>query len=166
MNGMTRRRNARRHAASGFSLIELLIVVTIILILAAIAIPKLLSVKELANESAAVSDLHAIQIAEMAYSGSYGGFSANLADLGGAVGAAPSATAAELLNSDLGQTTPSQSGYVFTYATQGSAPIEFFTINADPEIVGVTGVRHFFSDQTAVVRYHFGGPADASDPAL
>ena len=98
--------------------------------------------------------------------GAYARYRANLPDLGGAVGAAPSATAAELLNSDLGQTTPSQSGYVFTYATQGSAPIEFFTINADPEIVGVTGVRHFFSDQTAVVRYHFGGPADASDPAL
>lgn len=163
---MTRSVKPRRHAASGFSLIELLIVVTIILILAAIAIPKYLSVKEVANEAAAVSAMNAIQNAEMAYSGAYGGYSATLADLGGPLGAVPTATAAELLNSDLGQTTPTKSGYVFTYATQGSTPFELFTINADPEIVGVTGVRHFFSNQSAVVHYRVGGQAGVSDPVL
>ncbi|MGH9534908.1 MAG: prepilin-type N-terminal cleavage/methylation domain-containing protein [Terriglobales bacterium] len=163
---MTRRRNGRRPPARGFSLIELLIVITIILIIAAIAIPKLISVKEVANEAAAVSDMHVIQVAETAYVGAYGGFSATLADLGGTPGNLPTATAAQLLNSDLGETSPQSDGYVFTYAPQGITPVQLFTINADPVLVGVTGVRHFFSDQSAVVRWNVGAPASVTDPVL
>ncbi len=150
----------------GFSLIELLIVVTIILILAAIAIPKLITVKSVANEAAAVSDLHAIQVAEMAYDSAYQGFSGSLAVLGGTPGQSPTVDNAQLLNDQLAQTTPDYNGYTFTYAAAGSAPYLEFTINADPDIVGITGVRHFFTDQSGVVRYNVGGSASVSDPVL
>lgn len=150
----------------GFSLIELLLVVTIIMILAAIAIPKLLTVKTVANEAAAVSDLHVIQVAEMAYSGAYQGFSTSLAALGGTPGQLPTADNAQLLQPQLAVASPDYNGYIFTYAIQGSAPYALFTLNADPEVVGITGVRHFFTDQSAVVHYKVGGAASETDPVL
>src|SRR6059036_207706 len=80
----------------GFSLIELLIVVAIILIIAAIAIPNLLRSKIAANESSAVGSVRTIGTAEVTYSSSWGsGFSANLASLGGASHAIPATAAAD-----------------------------------------------------------------------
>ena len=82
----------------GFSLIELLIVVAIILIIAAIAIPNLLRARMAANESSAVASVRTVNTAEVTYNSTYPtvGFAANLAALGGALGAActPSSTTA------------------------------------------------------------------------
>src|ERR1700737_3380164 len=110
----------------GFSLIELLIVVAIILIIAAIAIPNYLRSKMAANESAAVSSLRSINTAEVAYFTTYlsQGYSADLISLGGAAPCTASATSACLLDNVLANAGPGtgKTGYFFTYvagATSG-----------------------------------------------
>src|SRR5437899_5944431 len=102
----------------GFSLIELLIVVAIILIIAAIAIPNLLRSKIAANESSAVGSVRTIGTAEVTYSSTWGtGFSVDLASLGGpspCVNAAPGAAC--LIDSLLSQAPFTKSGYKFNAA--------------------------------------------------
>src|SRR5450759_49882 len=89
-----------RNKQKGFSLIELLIVVAIILIIAAIAIPNLLRSKMAANEASAVATLRTLNTASILYSTTYGGFEPNLASLGPAT--TPSSTAADLVDNVLG----------------------------------------------------------------
>src|SRR5712692_5985290 len=97
----------------GFSLIELLIVVAIILIIAAIAIPNLLRSRIAANESSAVASIRTINTAEVSYSTSNpsNGFAAALANLGGAVPCTPSVATGCLIDNVLGSGT--KSGYAF-----------------------------------------------------
>src|SRR3979490_2640189 len=109
----------------GFSLIELLIVVAIILIIAAIAIPNLLRARISANESSAVGNLRTINTAEVAYQTSFPsvGFSANLANLA-AAGCrllVPLSTSACLIDQTLAAATvaPGKSGYFYTYTVAG-----------------------------------------------
>lgn len=151
----------------GFSLIELLIVITIILILAAIAIPKLIAVKMVANEAATVSNLRTIDNAEAAYAAQYPGigFSASLTALGG-VGVAPTSAAALLLDETLANAVPVKSGYTFTYAPGAGLPCGTYSIHADAAVQNITGVRHFFTDATGIIHYNIGGPANAINPAL
>jgi type IV pilus assembly protein PilA len=145
----------------GFSLIELLIVVAIILIIAAIAIPNLLRSRMAANESSAVGSLRTINTAEVAYNTSYPavGFSAILGDLGGtaAVCATPTgatSTNACLIDATLATATAAataKSGYYFTYAMANTNTT--YTILGPPATPGTTGQRFFFTDQTGVIRY-------------
>ena len=157
----------RHDSQAGFSLIELLIVVTIILILAAIAIPKLIAVKMVANEAATVSNMRSIDSAETAYIAQYPGigFSTSLIVLGGA-GVTPTSNAALLLDESLAQAKPTKSGYTFTYAPGGGVPIASYALNADASIQNVTGVRHFFTDSSGIIHYKVGAPATAADSAL
>jgi type IV pilus assembly protein PilA len=129
----------------GFSLIELLIVVAIILIIAAIAIPNLLRSKIAANESSAVGSVRTIGTAEVTYSSSWGsGFSPNLASLGGASPCvAATAAAACLIDPLLSQAPFTKSGYVF---------------NAAGTLL-VNGVRAFCDDQTGVLKFNVNGAA-------
>ena len=142
-----------RKNRKGFSLIELLIVVAIILIIAAIAIPNLLRSRIAANEASAVGSLRSINTVCVTYSSTYGGFPATLAALGpGAAGAAPVAGAADLIDAVLAAGV--KSGYTFTY-TAGAAVagvIPTYSINGDPVTPGTTGQRYFFTDQSGVVR--------------
>ncbi len=140
----------------GFSLIELLIVVAIILIIAAIAIPNLLRSKIAANESSAVSSLRTINTAEMTYSSGWGsGYATALDNLGGA---APclnaTASAACIIDSALSVAPYTKSGY--TFAAVGNTPVggvnNGFEANATPAVVDVTGKRAFCADQTGVLR--------------
>lgn len=150
---------ARGCRSAGFSLIELLIVVAIILIIAAIAIPNLLRAKMSANESAAASSIHAVNTAEIAYSSAYPliGFSAALADLG--------PTGGGYIDASLASGT--KSGYVFTYVQDTSATPSFgYTLNVDPVTPGVTGQRHFYSDQNNVTRYNMSTAAGNTDNVL
>ena len=132
----------------GFSLIELLIVVAIILIIAAIAIPNLLRSRIAANEASAVGSIRTINTAEVTYASTYPdvGF-ADLASLGGAGG---TSTGAGLIDSVLASGT--KSGYSFTTSVTGGTPTTQYTINGDP-VSAQTGQRHFFSDQSGVIRY-------------
>ena len=152
----------------GFSLIELLIVVAIILIIAAIAIPNLLRAKMAANESAAVGALHTIDTAEAAYASNYPtlGFSMTLPTLGGASPCTTALTTAACLIDDVlaNATTvgTSKSGYYFTYTQIASGGIgTAYSILATPAAQGVTGQRNFFADQSNVIRYGSTGAATA-----
>jgi len=153
---------------NGFSLIELLIVVAIILIIAAIAIPELIASRMSANEAAAVANVRTINTAEIAYSVQYSiGFAAQLAYLGDAGGTTPTATNAVLIDHILGAGT--KSGYAFIYAvtaTDGNGNPISYSVNANPTTQGTTGRRFFYSDQSAVIRVNGSTVASLSDPAL
>jgi prepilin-type N-terminal cleavage/methylation domain-containing protein len=156
----------RKHQ-KGFSLIELLIVVAIILIIAAIAIPNLLRSRMAANEASAVGSLRTLNTACVTYSSTYGiGFPAALANLGPAAGGAATQTTADLIDSVLASGV--KTGYTFTYAagapTNGVIPT--YTINADPQVPNQTGTRFFFTDQSGVIRQNVGGAASATSTPI
>jgi type IV pilus assembly protein PilA len=157
-----------RKRQAGFSLIELLIVVAIILIIAAIAIPNYLSSRMSANEACAVASVRTISTAETAYATTYPtvGYSVLLADLsdGGSSNCTPTAVQACLLDSNLAGGT--KSGYSFTYANDGKTPAVAYTTNADPVTRGASGRRSFFSNQPGEIRYNNAGPATALDPVI
>jgi type IV pilus assembly protein PilA len=133
----------------GFSLIELLIVVAIILIIAAIAIPNLLRARIAANESSAVASIRTVNTAMISYNSAYPtvGFAANLAALGGTcTGAVPTSAGACLIDSQLQSGT--KSGYTFAATgTSGS-----YYAYGNPVTSNSTGVNSFCSIQDAVVR--------------
>ena len=160
--------NAHHNNQRGFSLIELLIVVTIILIIAAIAIPKVMSAKIQTNEAAAVVTLHTLNANSLMYSNSYGSFPHELSDLGPAGGgAAPSSAAADLVDSTLASGV--KSGYKFSFAVTGTDPagnVVSYTITATPVKPGATGQRSFFTDLSDVVRATQTGVADSSSPPI
>ena len=153
----------------GFSLIELLIVVAIILIIAAIAIPNLLRARIAANESSAASGVRTINTAEVQYYTNYGtvGYSKALADLGDAAGtcstAVPVATNACLIDNNLATNGggAGKSGYTYTYGAAAGAGATINTnyhVQANPLSVNTTGVKGFCSIEDAVVRYANPGP--------
>jgi prepilin-type N-terminal cleavage/methylation domain-containing protein len=161
-----------RGKQKGFSLIELLLVVTIILVIAAVAIPNLLRSKMSANEASAISSIRTIITSEIIYSTTFTvGFSADLPSLSdGGVStncippAIPAAASACLIDSALA--TGTKSGYLFTYAPTGSGGVNSsYTLRGDPISSGF-GRRHFYTDTTDVLRVSVTGVASASDPAL
>jgi type IV pilus assembly protein PilA len=138
----------------GFSLIELLIVVAIILIIAAIAIPNLLRSKMAANEASAVATLRTYNTSIVAYQTTYGTDpTTNFAQLGPVTGgAAPSASGADLVDSLLGIANPAiKSGFSFTYTAVSATPVTQYSILAVPQSAS-TGQRKFFTDQSGVIR--------------
>jgi type IV pilus assembly protein PilA len=151
----------------GFSLIELLIVVAIILIIAAIAIPNLLRSRMAANEASAVGSVRTVNTAEVTYNSTYNdGFANDLDFLGGAAGAAATCNNAEIIDPVLSASNASiKSGYNFT-AGPGTvqvtaAPagcgqkgyVDGYTIISWPVNVGTTGQRSFCSDGSGVIQY-------------
>ena len=149
---------------NGFTLMELLIVISIILILMLIAIPTMGNMKRQANETSAIQSMHAISMAEIQYESTYpaNGYACTLAALGGDPNAgAPSPAAAQMLQGDL--SSGYKSGYVFTIgnctkvSVNGADRITGYTVTAVPQTVNKTGNRGFCSDQ-------FGG-APKYDPA-
>ena len=147
-------RNPMRNKQKGFSLIELLIVVAIILIIAAIAIPNLLRSKIAANQASAVGSLRTLNTACIAYSTSYGQFPVNLADLGPiASGGTASSASADLIDSVLAAGT--KSGYTFVY--KAGTGNQSYTITATPITVGTTGQSMYFTDQSGVIRVDTSG---------
>ena len=147
-------RNITRNKEKGFSLIELLIVVAIILIIAAIAIPNLLRSKIAANQASAVGSLRTLNTACIAYSTSYGQFPGALASLGPmASGGTASSASADLVDSVLAG--GSKSGYVFAFGAGASN--QSYTITATPITAATTGQNMYFTDQSGVIRVDTSG---------
>jgi type IV pilus assembly protein PilA len=141
---------------SGFSLIELLIVVAIILIISAIAIPNLVRARRSANESSATASMRTIGSGEMVYRSSHGAF-ATLAQL----------SADNLIDNVLG--SGSKSGYDFATTPDATSPDLQFTTVGTPQIsTGAlqTGTRFYFVDESQVVRFNLGGAATAGSSAV
>jgi len=151
----------------GFSLIELLIVVAIILIIAAIAIPNLLRARMAANESAAVSALRTLNTAEVTYNSTYPtvGYANTLVELGpsAAVPCAATSTTACLIDAVLAGGT--KSGFVFSGAAAGGPPAVQYYWAGTPVTPQQTGTRSFCSYEDAVVRYNPQPVAIASEAA-
>jgi prepilin-type N-terminal cleavage/methylation domain-containing protein len=162
----------------GFSLIELLIVVAIILIIAAIALPNLLRSKISANEASTVSSLRTINTGEVTYATVYPsiGYSADLPSLGGlptvcAVSSSATSTNACIVDEVLAAATTmptAKSGYYFTYALTATAGGlgTAYTVAAPPVNPGTTGSRYFFTDQTGVIRYGLTSQPDNSSSPI
>ena len=154
----------------GFSLIELLIVVAIILIIAAIAIPNLLRARIAANESAAASGIRTINTAEVSYNSTYPttGYSGDIVSLGpgGATATCPTppvAATACLIDGVLA--TGIKGGYTYGYTPTGAAPATGYQVATKPTTPNSTGVRAFCSFEDAVVRVDPTGALAATCPA-
>jgi len=159
--------SGRAKKARGFSLIELLLVVAVILIIAAIAIPNYLHSKERANESGAVQNLRTITTAETVYSTTYSiGYSSTLAQLGG-TSLTVDQNNAGLIDSVLA--TGTKAGYTYNFtvlSTDNSGDVQGYSINADPIIPGQTGDQHYYTDESDIIRHNVTQPASASDPSI
>ena len=160
----------------GFSLIELLIVVAIILIIAAIAIPNLLRARMAANESSAVASVRTVNTAQVIYNSTYPtiGFSPTIIALGGALGAAcvPTSTSACLIDSVLANNgNPAgsgKSGYLFTTGagTAAGGRSVGYVVNAVPITINQTGIRAFCAEEDAVVRVDQAGKCSNAEATI
>jgi prepilin-type N-terminal cleavage/methylation domain-containing protein len=157
----------------GFSLIELLIVVAIILIIAAIAIPNLMRSKLAANEASAVSSMRSINTAQVAYNATYPdiGYATTMSVLGPPSGSSTcvssgdaSSSTACLLDNVL--SSGSKSGYSFTLSGGTTTPNTNYGSSGDPLAPGSSGQRHFYSDATGVIRQNISATATSSDTPI
>jgi type IV pilus assembly protein PilA len=155
-------RRDRRTVQGGFSLIELLIVIAIILIILAIALPKFNQARMNAQETAAIRQIGTIHQAEVQYYSQFGRYATTLAELGPPAGggtAGPSA--ADLIPLTLAQ--GENTGYVFTLQSTPTG----YSVIAVPKAFNNSGRRTFYSDQTLVVHQNWGQePATAQSPEL
>jgi type IV pilus assembly protein PilA len=151
----------KRRQTRGFSLIELLIVIAIILIIITIAVPKYQKTQMFMKETAAIKAIQTIHQMEVQYQSQYGRYAVSLAELGPPASGAPTPAAADLISTDLSQGI--KQGYKFTLTgNQGG-----YVINAIPEVYGSSGSRTFYSDQTMVIRENYGAePATATSKEL
>jgi prepilin-type N-terminal cleavage/methylation domain-containing protein len=136
----------------GFSLIELLIVVAIILIIAAIAIPNLLRARIAANESSAVAAIRTLNTAQISYNSAYPtvGYASTMGALAGTSCAPPTSASACLIDTALAAGT--KSGYSFALSGTTGTPVSTYQVQADPIAPNQTGVKYFCSFADGVVR--------------
>jgi type IV pilus assembly protein PilA len=145
----------------GFSLIELLIVIAIILIIVTVALPKFQSATRFAHETAAIKAVQTIHTVEVQYYSQYGKYATSLTELGPPTSGGPSAAGADLIDSTLAQGV--KGGYKFALSpNQGG-----YAINANPVTYKVDGNRTFYSDQSMVLRFNDGPePATPNSPEI
>jgi type IV pilus assembly protein PilA len=161
---------------NGFSLVELLLVVAVIMILAAIAVPNFMRARMAANESSAVASMHSIDTAQVAYAETYplSGFAPDLNTLGpgSTSGSSSSSTNASLLDNVLGCAAGvgtaycEKSGYEFNITAGTGIPLNVYTANANPAAPGQSGTRYFFTDNSAVIRFNTTAIASATDQEI
>jgi type IV pilus assembly protein PilA len=135
-----------------------------ILVIAAIAIPNLLRAKMAANEASAVVSLRKINTTCVTYATEHKSFPSALANLG--PGAHPGANASDQVGEALA--SGQSSGYLFEYGPgpDQDGAIVSYEVHADPVTPGATGQRHFFTDQTGIIRYSLRGQADSESTPL
>jgi type IV pilus assembly protein PilA len=162
---------------SGFSLIELLIVVAIILVIAAIAIPNMLASKRAANQASAVASLRTISSASASYLTAYGdGFAGSLDLLGGDQAAAASCNSALLLDPTFSSAPYQKSGYQFSYSGQGgnvtttppgcaNPGFNGYLSTTVPLAVGTTGNISYCNSEDGAIHMDVNGAAIASQSA-
>src|SRR5580693_3363545 len=145
----------------GFSLIELLIVIAIILIIAAIAVPKMNKQIMAAHEMAAIPMITTIHTGETQYYSQFGRYAQNLAEMGPPASGAAGPAAADLLPKNLAD--GKASGFIFTVVGSPTG----YSVTAVPEAFGSSGNRTFFSDQTLVIRNNYTAePATIASPEI
>lgn len=153
--------SAHRRSRRGFSLIELLIVIAIILVIAAIAVPKLNSARMQSQEMAAIRQINTIHTAQTMYMSQFQKFAENLRQLGPPASGAPGPAAADLIPGDLA--LGEKTGYVFTL----TGTKDGYIVTAVPKVYNSTGRRTFYSDQTLVIRENWGPePATSQSPEI
>jgi type IV pilus assembly protein PilA len=164
------RNEIRRRREAGFTLMELLIVISIMLILMLIAIPNMLNLKAQANETSAIQSLRAIYQAQVQFNTNYpaNGYACGLAALGGSTAAAPNPTSAQLLQPDLA--SGHKSGYTFAITNCTKTTVNnqdmytSYEATAVPEAVGKTGHRGFCIDMTGEIKADPAGGTNCTVP--
>jgi type IV pilus assembly protein PilA len=161
----------RRKRQAGFTLMELLIVISIMLILMLIAIPNMLNLRSQANETSAIQSLRAIYQSQIQYQTNYpgNGFACSLQALGGDSAAGPpSATNSQLLQRDLA--TGSKAGYLFNIVNCSKTTVNnqdmytSYEATAVPQAVGKTGHRGFCIDITGEIKADPAGGTNCTVP--
>lgn len=175
MNGkilLSRSTRARRSAKpDGFTLMELLIVIAIILILMLMAIPTAGHLKKAANETSAINSMQVITKAELSYSNTYpvNGYACTLTALGGDPNSGPpSPASAQILQPDL--VTGYKSGYIFSIACKEKVTVNgvdrynSYAVTAIPQTVGRTGDRGFCESDTGTITFDPAGGTNCTQP--
>jgi prepilin-type N-terminal cleavage/methylation domain-containing protein len=156
MSHLRRTKNRR-----GFSLIELLIVIAIIIIIITMAVPKYNSAQRYVRETAALNSIQTIHKMQTMYQSQYGRYAASLAELGPPASGAPSPASADLIGNDLANGVKQDYRFTLT-ASQGG-----YIVTAVPVTYGTSGNKSFFSDQTMVIRENYGPePATAQSKEI
>jgi len=151
----------RRRRSRGFSLIELLIVIAIILVLLAIAVPRLSVAQMSAREMAVIREVQTINTAQTQYMSQFGRFANTLAELGPPTSGGPGPQAADLIPASLASGEKDGYTFVLTATPQG------YTVNANPKVFNSSGRRTFFADQNMILHQNWSAePANVASPEL
>lgn len=134
----------------GFTLLELMLVVAVIAILSAMAVPALLNARKAANEAAAISMLRTLTSVNEQYQTRFEAYAGTLGNL----------SVVNYIDNSFG--SGQKQGFTFTYA----GGTDSWTCAADPTSPGESGDRHFYIDATGVIRMSSSGPASTTDPPI
>ncbi len=157
----SKRGSNRKRSLAGFSLIELLIVIAIILIILGVALPKLTKSRTFAQEMAAQKAISTLHTAQTQYYSQYGGYATSLTQLGPPTNGAPGPNGAELIDRDLA--SGEKGGFKFTLQQTSTG----YAISALPTQYGTSGNHTYFSDQSMATHQHSGPePATPNDPLM
>lgn len=158
---MDRSYSKRRVCARGFSLIELLIVIAIILVIIGIALPRFNVAQMASRELAVQQEVRTINTAQVQYQSQFGRFATSMAELGPPASGSPGPSGADLLQASLASGDKDQYQFTLTGTQQG------YTLVATPKVFNSSGRKSFYTDQTMTIRESMGpDPANATSPEI